>query len=161
MRFLMKFAIAMGLPLFVPSEPFTTLAEAHSTRPALSWEQCADPWVIDGDSIRCSNLGEIRLLGIDAPDYRDSPPCAGHFGDHVCDDAAAKAAKRALIRLKQRMRYAQWTVLPVTRDRYGRLVAEVRVGSIDLSCFQVSNGMARYISEYDTGRRIARACGVR
>ena len=158
MRFLMKFAIAMGLPLFVPADPFTALAEAHSTRPALSWERCADPWVIDGDSIRCSNLGEIRLLGIDTPDYRDSRPCVGHFGNHVCDDAAAKAAKRALIRLKLSVRGVEWRVLPVTHDRYGRTVAEVRAGSIDLSCFQLANGSARYISEYDNGGRIARSC---
>ncbi|MBV9528325.1 hypothetical protein [Sphingomonas sp.] len=58
---------------------------------------CAAAWVIDGDSIRCSNVGEIRLLGIDTPDYRDSAPCRGHFGDHVCDDQSAKAAKRSLI----------------------------------------------------------------
>ena len=132
-----------------------TTAHAHA-RPR--WESCLDPWVIDGDSIRCSNLGEIRLLGIDAPDYRDSPPCVGHYGNHICDDAAAKAAKQALIRLKLQMRYVQWQALPITRDRYGRLVAEVRVGSIDLSCFQLANGSARYISEYDNGGGIARSC---
>jgi hypothetical protein len=57
----------------------------------------AGAWVIDGDSIRCSNVGEIGLLGVDTPDYRDSPPCRGHFGFHVCDDQAAKAANRSLI----------------------------------------------------------------
>jgi hypothetical protein len=39
----------------------------------------------------------VRLLGIDTPDYIDSPPCLGHFGDHVCDDQVAKAAKRSLV----------------------------------------------------------------
>ena len=159
MRFLTKFALAMALPLFGPTEPAPPLATVIYMQAAASdWKPCFDPWVIDGDSIKCSNLGEIRLLGIDTPDYRDSPPCVGHYGNHVCDDASAKAAKLALIRFKQQMRSVEWTVLPVARDRYGRLVAEVRAGSIDLSCYQLANGMARYIPEYDNGGRIRRAC---
>lgn len=67
---------------------------------------CEAPWVIDGDSLRCSNIGKIRLLGIDAPDYRVSRPCRGHYGDHVCDDGAAKAAKLNLIELVKRNRSA-------------------------------------------------------
>jgi endonuclease YncB( thermonuclease family) len=159
MRFLTKFAIAMALPLFALSEPFPPLATLSYTQAAVSaWQNCSDPWVIDGDSIRCSNLGEVRLLGIDTPDYRDSAPCRGHYGNHICDDAEAKAAKQELIKLKQQTRGALWQVLPVTHDRYGRTVAEVRVGSIELSCFQLANGSARYISEYDNGGRIAEAC---
>ena len=119
---------------------------------------CAAAWVLDGDSIRCSNVGEIRLLGIDTPDYRDSPPCRGHYGDHVCDDQAAKAAKQSLIAIVSRSRGAV-RLEPVTHDRYGRTVAEVWVGGVDLSCYQLRAGVARYIVKYDNGRRIARACG--
>jgi len=155
MRFLKPFGVAGVFAL--PTEPFVGLAEGHA-KTSPTWEQCADPWVIDGDSIRCRNLGEIRLLGIDAPDYRDSPPCVGHYGNHICDDAAAKAAKQALIRLKLQMPYVQWQALPITRDRYGRLVAEVRAGSIDLSCYQLANVAARYIPQYDNDGRIARTC---
>jgi endonuclease YncB( thermonuclease family) len=118
---------------------------------------CEAPWVIDGDSIRCANVGEVRLLGIDSPDYRDSPPCRGHYGDHVCDDEAAKAAKRSLIALVSRNR-ASVTLLPVTTDRYGRTVAEAWAGGVDLSCWQMRAGAARYIVKYDTGGRIARSC---
>ena len=119
---------------------------------------CADAWVLDGDSIRCSNVGEIRLLGIDTPDYRDSPPCRGHFGDHVCDDQAAKAAKRSLIAVVSRNRSAV-RLEAVTHDRYGRTVAQVWAGSVNLSCWQLSQRVARYIVRYDNGGRIARACG--
>lgn len=31
---------------------------------------CLAAAVIDGDGIRCRNLGDVRLLGIDAPDYQ-------------------------------------------------------------------------------------------
>jgi micrococcal nuclease len=118
---------------------------------------CEAPWVIDGDSVRCRNVGEVRLLGIDSPDYRDSPPCRGHYGDHVCDDAAASSAKRNLIALVERNRAAV-TLVPVTTDRYGRTVAEMWAGGIELSCWQIRSGAARYIAKYDTGRRISRAC---
>jgi endonuclease YncB( thermonuclease family) len=158
MRFLTKFTFAMVLPLFAPPEPWPLLASVvHAQAAASGWHPCVNPWVIDGDSIRCSNLGEIRLLGIDTPDFTFSAPCRGHYGNHVCDNAGDRAATRKLIALKLRMRSVEWTVLPVTRDHYGRLVAEVRAGSVDLSCYQLANGAARYIPEYDNGGRIARA----
>jgi micrococcal nuclease len=47
----------------------------------------------------------------------------------------------------------------VTTDRYRRTVAEMWAGGVDLSCWQMRAGAARYIVKYDTGRRIARACG--
>jgi micrococcal nuclease len=139
----------------------------------LAFVACLSPWVIDGDSIRCANLGEVRLLGIDSPDYTFSRPCRERIGDHVCDDRGAKVAKGVLIRLKQSSR-APWRVEPVTRDRYGRTVGQVwaatrRVGRdgrvhetlTNLSCWQLEHGVARYIVAYDNGGRIARACGRR
>ena len=129
---------------------------------------CLSPWIIDGDSLRCANLGEVRLLGIDAPDTRASRPCVGHFGDHVCDDAGARAAKASLIAVK---RLGPIRLQPITRDRYGRLVAIAwaggfisrlhpgqPLGAVNLSCWQLERGSARYIAAYDNGRRIARAC---
>jgi endonuclease YncB( thermonuclease family) len=47
---------------------------------------CIAPAVIDGDSLRCHQIGQVRLLSIDAPDYRRSRPCREGFGDHVCSD---------------------------------------------------------------------------
>jgi micrococcal nuclease len=118
---------------------------------------CVSPWVVDGDSIRCANVGEVRLLGIDAPDYRRSRPCREGFGDHVCDDEGAKIAKGTLIRAK--LTLGPIRLEPVTRDRYGRLVASVWAGQTNLSCWQLQRRTVRYIVKYDTGGRIARACG--
>jgi micrococcal nuclease len=50
-------------------------------------------------------------------------------------------------------------VEPVTHDRYGRTVAEVWARGVELSCYQLRAGVARYIVKYDNGGRIARACG--
>jgi micrococcal nuclease len=125
------------------------------------WLACLQPWVIDGDSIRCSNLGEIRVLGIDTPDRTSSRPCREGFGDHVCDDAGAKRAKAALIALHQKMKGERWTAAGYGRDRYGRLLARVRAGSIEIGCFQLANGSARYIPNYDKDGVVRAACGRR
>lgn len=125
---------------------------------------CASPWVIDGDSIRCRGpdgyVGEVRLLGIDTADYTFSAPCRGHFGDHVCDDHAAKMGKQSLMRLILPMRRKGTAVMlePVTHDRYGRLVASASVGGVNVSCYQLRAAVARYIVKYDNGKRIAKAC---
>ena len=118
---------------------------------------CLAPIVIDGDSIRCRNIGEVRLLGVDAPDYRRSRPCVGGFGDHVCDDRGALRAKSSL---RQAVRRGPVNVVPVTRDRYGRTVAMVSASGADLSCHQLRAGVVRYIARYDNGRRIARSCAA-
>jgi micrococcal nuclease len=120
---------------------------------------CLSAWVIDGDSLRCAGLGQVRLLGIDAPDYRGSPPCRGHYGDHVCDDRGANAAKQSLIAAVRPHRGAV-RIEPVGPDRYGRTLAIAWAGATNLNCWQISHGAARYIAAYDDGRRIARACRV-
>jgi endonuclease YncB( thermonuclease family) len=117
---------------------------------------CVAPRVIDGDGFRCANLGEVRLIGIDAADYRGSRPCRGHFGDHVCDDASAERAKASL---KRALRLGPVRVTGVDRDRYGRMVASATAGGRDLSCLQIERGVVRYIAGYDTGGRVVRACG--
>ena len=116
---------------------------------------CTAPYVIDGDSLRCGNVGEVRLLGIDAPDKTYSRPCVGHYGDHVCDD---RAARQATWNLRQAMRLGPIRLEPVTRDRYGRMVAVAYAGSINLSCWQLRSPVVRYMPQYDNGQRIARAC---
>lgn len=116
---------------------------------------CEAPQVIDGDSLRCRNVGQVRLLGIDAPDYRSSRPCRGGFGDHVCDDAGARAAKDSL---RQGLRLGPVRLTSAGRDRYGRMLALAQAGGTNLNCWQLRAGVVRYIPRYDSGRRVARAC---
>jgi micrococcal nuclease len=107
---------------------------------------CIAAAVIDGDSIRCTNVGQVRVLGIDAPDRTDSRPCRGGFGDHRCDDSGAAAAKLAM---QEGLRLGPVQLIPAGHDRYGRMLAQVRAGGTDLGCRQLQLGVARYIPRYD------------
>jgi endonuclease YncB( thermonuclease family) len=111
--------------------------------------------VIDGDGVRCSNIGEVRLLGIDAPDYSSSRPCQGGYGDHVCDDRAAAAAKAGL---RAGLHLGPVRVEPAGRDPYRRMLGIVTAGGVNLNCRQLASGAARYIGRYDRDGRVAAAC---
>lgn len=119
---------------------------------------CEAPAVIDGDSLRCRNVGQVRLLGIDAPDYLRSRPCREGFGDHVCNDQSALSAKR---QLQSALGIGPVKLVEAGRDRYGRLLAMAYAGSTNLNCWQLAAGVVRYVVRYDTGRRVARACALR
>lgn len=98
---------------------------------------CQAPRVIDGDSIRCENIGkQVRLAGIDAPEMpgkcRPGRKCAPGNG---------QVAKRMLERiLAKGLVY----ITPAGRDRYGRIIARVKIGRIDASCEMVKRGQAVY-----------------
>lgn len=117
--------------------------------------QCEAPIVIDGDSLRCRNVGQVRLLGIDAPDYRSSRPCREGFGDHICSDDGARTAKRSL---RRGLGLGPVRLEAVGRDRYGRMLAIAFAGGTNLNCWQLRAGAVRYIARYDTGRQLARSC---
>lgn len=114
----------------------------------LAVSSCA---VIDGDTIKCEGQ-RIRLLGIDAPELpghcRKGRVCAQ--GDPVASTASLKSLLRGRIEIQ-----------PVTKDHYGRMVAVVRAGGVNLSCQQLRAGMAIYVSKWDNGGLIAKECPTR
>lgn len=88
--------------------------------------------VIDGDTIRCEELGRVRLLLIDTPE-RDQQP----WGQR------ARAALQELIPEQSEVRL-EADVKP--RDRYGRLLAYVyRLDGIQVNELMVYNGFAEVI----------------
>ncbi|WP_265562495.1 thermonuclease family protein [Sphingomicrobium arenosum] len=115
---------------------------------------CHDPRVVDGDTIRCRDQGLVRMLAIDAPDRTSSRPCRQGRSHYVCDDAAARASTQSL----DRMLVGRVTIHPVTRDRYGRMVARVEANGRDLSCAQIVAGHARYVERFDNSGLIAARC---
>ena len=103
----------------------------------------------DGDTIRCSSE-RIRLSGIDAPEL------PGHCRRlRLCVTGDPWRAKAALARL---LRRTPLTIRRLGRDRYGRTLALVAAGGVDLSCAQWKAGNATYVAKWDNGRALARSC---
>jgi micrococcal nuclease len=110
---------------------------------------CPSAYVVDGDTLR-SGAERLRLLGIDAPEIERCPRW------RVCAPGDGQASKRSLIAA---LKLGPIRYDPVTRDRYGRQVAVVWAGRVNLSCWQLQQGQAIFKPKWDNGRLIARACG--
>lgn len=95
---------------------------------------CMSPVVVDGDTIRCRDVGRVRLLSIDAPDL------PGHCRvGRECVSGDGFASKRYLASL---MAGWQVTCSPRGNDRYGRVLALCVAHGADLSCAMVAAGQA-------------------
>ena len=107
------------------------------------------PIATDGDSIRCGDE-RIRLLAIDAPEMGPCQP-AGRVcvqGDPIRSrDSLAAALKRGKVEIER-----------VGKDRYGRTLAIVTAAGINLSCHQISSGVAVYVPKWDRHKRVAKSC---
>ncbi|MGX7896914.1 thermonuclease family protein [Tsuneonella sp. HG222] len=105
--------------------------------------------VTDGDTLRCGEE-RVRLLGIDAPET------AGHCRPgRQCapgDPTAATNSLRAAIAGQD------LTIQRIGKDRYGRTLAIVRAGGVNLSCRQLAGGSAIYVRRWDTKQAVARDC---
>jgi endonuclease YncB( thermonuclease family) len=97
---------------------------------------------IDGDSLRLNNV-ELRLKGIDAPEYRQT--CRDQNGkDYPC----GRLARRALAALVQEHDVA---CAETGKDRYGRGLAlcRIRDHNIDIAAEMVRQGMAVAFGDFD------------
>ena len=83
-------------------------------------------WIADGDSLEVEPHGEVRLLGIDTPEYRDSARDRFYrerFGIAPARlRAISRAARQFAIRHLEN-RTVQLEPGQVRRDRHGRLLA--------------------------------------
>lgn len=108
--------------------------------------------VIDGDSLRLDGQ-EIRLNGIDAPEYTES--CTDGSGrSYPCGKEAANLL-RALVRGQE------VTCQTSEADRYGRALSVCRAGGLELNREMVRLGWAvayiRHSQDYLNEEREARA----
>ena len=107
---------------------------------------------IDGDSLRLRGV-EVRLHGIDAPEYRQT-----------CRDSAGRnyaCGKRAAAHLRKLLRGREITCHRVTTDRYNRMVARCATADgEDIGQRMVRDGWAvafvRYSRAYVSDERAAR-----
>ncbi|MFT4091868.1 MAG: thermonuclease family protein [Asticcacaulis sp.] len=107
------------------------------------------PVVVDGDTLRCGDE-RIRLLGIDAPEIK------GCQAGRVCVEGNPIASRD---NLRAAVKGKTLSIERVGKDRYGRTLALVKAGGVDLSCYQVRTGHAVYVAKWDNGKRLARVCG--
>ncbi|NML11612.1 thermonuclease family protein [Sphingobium sp. AR-3-1] len=115
------------------------------------WTPATQCVAIDGDTLRCSEIGRVRLLGIDAPEM------PGHCRKgRACVPGNPHKSKANLAKLIR----GGVTIAPFTRDRYGRTVAQVYSGGRNVACEQLRAGAARYVAKWDSGRRLTRECGA-
>lgn len=105
--------------------------------------------VIDGDSLRLSNE-EIRLVGIDAPEGRQTCERNGQTWD--CGEEARRELKRLIAGMKV-------TCQSHERDQHGRLLAVCSVGARALNAAMVERGYALAYGDYQREERLAKAAG--
>ena len=116
------------------------------------------PRVVDGDTLHFAKLGErVRLLGIDAPETRQS--CnTSHGKRYRCGQAAAEALKMRIATNAVRCEAKE-------RGRYGRLIAVCfDAGGTDLNGWLVEQGHAlayrrysmRYVAQEASARKARR-----
>ena len=102
--------------------------------------------VIDGDSIRVAGI-EIRLYGIDAPEFRQICKRAGHPW------ACGRTATRFLEAL---VKHQELRCRPREEDRYGRTVAVCFLGEMNVGAALVRAGQAVAYGAYQAEEREAR-----
>lgn len=105
--------------------------------------------VTDGDTIRCGDE-RIRLLGIDAPEK------PGHCRQgRVCAPGNSSVATQSL---EVAMGKGPLWIIRLGEDHYGRTLALVRAGEVDLSCHQLATGNAIYKPQWDNRQAVHRTC---
>ena len=105
--------------------------------------------VIDGDTIRCGEE-RIRLLGIDAPEMPGS--CTA---GRDCAPGDPYAAADSLFGLVEK---GPLSIIRFKKDRYGRTLAIIRSGEVDLSCQQIKSGHAVYVARWDQDNAVRSTC---
>jgi len=108
---------------------------------------CPHPSVHDGDTIRCG-VERVRIVNIDAPELNGSERCsqasrrrlAGSRNPAWCDGTLGIRSRDALAAL---LSQGTTRIVPVGRDRYGRLLARVVVDGRDAGAYLVNIGLAR------------------
>lgn len=124
---------------------FATLEHGLGTAPIPLHGQAS---VVDGDTIRLAGQ-RVRLLGIDAPEREQS--CTGAGGEAW---ACGEVARTAMAKL---LAGGAVDCAASGRDRYGRPLADCRVGAVDLGRAMVADGMAvadgNYLNEEQAARQ--------
>jgi endonuclease YncB( thermonuclease family) len=106
---------------------------------------------IDGDTVKCADGVRLRLSGIDTPEM------PGHCRkDRVCVPGDPYGPRD---KLQNMLNAGKVTYAPIKKDLYGRTVAIVWVGNINMNCHQLPYGI--YKPDWDSGKFVKRLCKVK
>ncbi len=139
---LLLLGILVAIQIYRPE--WTGIEMGHSSSGANNYH------AIDGDSFRAGKV-EIRLYGIDAPEYRQT--CSGAGKPQPCGRLALEALS-ALIRNRD----IACTI--INHDRYGRQVSVCRDGTLEINREMVQLGWAvayrKHAMDYVSAEREAK-----
>jgi endonuclease YncB( thermonuclease family) len=142
-------ALVVAIQIFKPG---WTGIEVGKPAPKQPGQRGGDYHAIDGDSFRAGDV-EIRLHGIDAPEFRQT--CKDKAGKAFTCGKSARDALSKLISTKS----VACTI--IDRDRYGRQVSVCRDGKLDINREMVRLGWAvayrRHAMGYVSAEREAKA----
>ena len=139
---------------FANEAPVMTMTDSGPVTPVRSTRGCVVRVVLDGDTIECSRLGRVRLVGIDAPE-----------GDQGSFGASARAALLALVAPRDTV---QLELDVEGRDQYDRVLAYVWKDHAQVNWVLVRQGWAvqltyppnvQYVDWFTAAERRARAEG--
>jgi len=139
---------------FANEAPPVPVSDSGPANPVRLTRSCVVRLVLDGDTIECSRLGRVRLVGIDAPE-RDQGP----FG------ASARAALLVLVAPRDTV---QLEFDVEGRDQYDRLLAYVWKAHAQVNWLLVRQGWAvqltyppnvQYVDWFTAAERRAREEG--
>ncbi|MFC5385483.1 thermonuclease family protein [Aquamicrobium segne] len=102
--------------------------------------------IVDGDSIELDGQ-RIRLLGIDAPEYRQN--CTRNGRQYPC----GKQSRAFLLQLTQNKTV---TCRGAKNDQYGRFLASCEAGGADLNRLLVAEGWAVAYGDFEDEEKAAR-----
>ena len=151
LAFLIPFVFALGLLIWKQSKFSTStgekiessvavdFVEKKSTIASNSGNVIGLSSVIDGDTVDVDG-NRIRLNGIDAPESSQTCNMAGET--YRCGLHAEEF-------LRQIIGSGQLDCKPLTKDRYGRIVATCWLDGRDLGMTMVANGWALAYRQYD------------
>nr|WP_246432676.1 thermonuclease family protein [Rhizobium leucaenae] len=103
-------------------------------------------YVVDGDTL-ARDGDRFRLLGIDAPEYRQQ--CRRADVDWACGEEARRALDKLMKTGAAECRGSE-------HDRYGRLLVTCKAGGVDINGAMVRSGMAVSYGGYAAEEAAAR-----
>ncbi|AYG59391.1 thermonuclease family protein [Rhizobium jaguaris] len=133
-----------GVTTFALLGLIALLALKMNNRPELI--QTGSFYVVDGDTL-AQDGDRLRLLGIDAPEYRQQ--CQRDHVGWACGEEARKA-------LDKLMKTAPAECRGSEHDRYGRLLVTCKAGDVDINSAMVRSGMAVSYGGYAAEEAAAR-----